>query len=506
MRSSVPLYPIVLATALVLSITLPSGASPYAGIRLVIGFGIGALAAAGMARILLGDRDRAGVAACVAVLFVFNGADWRIGLPLVALLGLLIAERLLAAGRTRAVPWGVVGRVANLAAVVVLLAVFLRGVGDGTLAAALGAARDEGPLGLRGSNGSASPASGSPDVFLLILDGHPRADKMRSVFGADGESFVAALVERGFDVAPASRSNYLLTAQSLPSLLNMGRVADLVDRQRAAASSTGYTLEIRELVNHARVFDTFREAGYEVVAIASGFEEVSLRGADRFIDTGQLNELEVRTIGNTVVAPAIQLLAPDWFADQHRTRVTAVLEATIAVAREAHDRPRFVIAHVPSPHAPVVFAADGSAQPMPDLPSFYDDTFAHRADRDRAAAEYAAQVEHVDRLALEAVDAVVAAEGPAPVVLLLSDHGSAAGVRWDDVANSDLDERTANLFAAATPGRENVFPDDVSLVNVFGRLFNAYFDRPLSLLPDTAYRWQGSLVNEIPIELPGVAR
>ena len=507
MRSGIPLYPAVLAVALVLAITLPSGASPYAGLRMTVGFAIGGLVLAAVARMILGDRDRAGVAASVAVLAIFKATDPRIGFILLAILGLLIIERAMAARRTATAPWPIVGRVANLGAVVLLLAVLIRGAGDGTLAAALAAVRDEGPVALRGAAPFDGGDPAGADVFLIILDGHARADKLEAIFGHDGAPFVEALAGRGFDVAPASRSNYLLTSQSVPSLLNMGRVADLVDREAAAASSTAYTLEIRELVAEARVFAEFRENGYEVVAIASGFEEVSLRGADRFIDTGQVNELELRTLGNTVVAPAIQLVAADWFADQHRSRVAAVLQATVEVAREVRHRPRLIVAHVPSPHAPIVFAADGSAVPMPDLPNFYDDTFTRRGDRDAAIAEYAGQVEHVDALALEAIDGILAAETTPPIVLVLSDHGSAAGLDWDDVANSDLDERTATLFAAFTPGLSDVFPDDVTLVNVFGRLFAALFGRPLELQPDTAYRWEGSLVNEVPIALPasGVA-
>ena len=37
-------------------------------------------------------------------------------------------------------------------------------------------------------------------------------------------------------------------------------------------------------------------------------------------------------------------------------------------------------------------------------------------------------------------------------------------------------ERTGNFFAAITPGREDVFPDDISPVDLFRLLFDAYYD------------------------------
>ena len=394
----------------------------------------------------------------------------------------------------------------NAGAVVLLIAVVLRSAGDGSLGPFVGAIRSEGPVAFRDAVPRGSPVGETPDVYLVILDGHARADKLESVFGYDGTPFLAALESRRFEVAPASRSNYLLTAQSLTSMLNMSHVADVVDRATATATATGYTSEIRRLTSNGLVLDRFRELGYETIAIASGFEEVALRGADRFIDTGQLNELEVRTIGNTVIAPAIQLIDPDWFADQHRSRVVSVFEAATQVANEAHDRPRFVIVHVPSPHAPIVFGAEGAAVPMPDLANFYDDTFTHRSGpRAAELARYAAQVGHIDERALQVVDAILAAAATPPVVLIASDHGSGAGLAWDDLAGSDLDERTAILFAAYTPGRSGLFPTDITLVNVFGLLFEGYFGRAYESLPDTAYRWRDSLVDEVPIDLPDVA-
>jgi hypothetical protein len=502
MSRGVPIYPVLLALALVLSIVVPSGASPYAALRLLVAFAVGGLLLAAAARFLLGDRDRAGVAATVLVLFAFKGIDWRLASLLLIALALIVVERLAAARRPSRVPWAIVGRVMNAGAVVLLVAVFLRSAGDGSLGTFLDAIRSEGPAALREPPDGAIRTDGAPDVLLFILDGHARADKLDTIFGFDGGRFVGALESRGFEVASASRSNYLLTAQSLPSLLNMAPLSAIVDVRLAAASSSGFTAQIRPVASNPRVFKEFRARGYEVIAIASGFEEVALRGADRFIDTGQINELETRTLGNTVVAPAIQLVAPDWFADQQRSRVVSVFEAAVAVAGESRDRPRFVVVHVPSPHAPIVFAADGSAVPMSDLPNFFDDTFTHRtAPRQEALAQYAGQVAHIDDLALDALDRVLAAPMPR-VVLVVSDHGSAAGVRWDDLLGSDLDERTANLFAAYTPGRPDVFPSDISLVNVFGLLFEEYFGRDYDPQPNTAYRWKDSLVDEIPIPLP----
>ncbi len=94
------------------------------------------------------------------------------------------------------------------------------------------------------------------------------------------------------------------------------------------------------------------------------------------------------------------------------------------------------------------------------------------------------EVTYLNTLVLDAIDGVLARSAEPPVILVLSDHGPSSGVRWDEIPRDErepsvLRERIANLFAAYTPGKQDVFPDDVSLVNVFRHLFDAYFGTSL---------------------------
>jgi len=44
-----------------------------------------------------------------------------------------------------------------------------------------------------------------------------------------------------------------------------------------------------------------------------------------------------------------------------------------------------------------------------------------------------------------------------------------------------------------------VFPNDITLVNVFGTLFNAYFGTDIAAKPDAIYRWDDQFTHLIPI-------
>ena len=78
-------------------------------------------------------------------------------------------------------------------------------------------------------------------------------------------------------------------------------------------------------------------------------------------------------------------------------------------------------------------------------------------------------------------------------MLLLSDHGPEELLDWRAPDEPGLGDRFANLFWARTPGHPDLFPDDVTLVNVLPILFNAYLGTDLPLHPNDL--WYGPAQN-----------
>ena len=108
-------------------------------------------------------------------------------------------------------------------------------------------------------------------------------------------------------------------------------------------------------------------------------------------------------------------------------------------------------------------------------------------------------------MVLHAVDGILEASPTPPIILILSDHGSGSGVNWTDLAHSDLDERSANLFAAYTPGHPDLFPHDITLVNVFGRLLGGYYGVQVAEQPDTLYRWDDTMSHLVEVRRRSVS-
>ena len=155
------------------------------------------------------------------------------------------------------------------------------------------------------------------------------------------------------------------------------------------------------------------------------------------------------------------------------------------MAGESSARPRFVFAHIPSPHVP--YALDDTCSIRSDIGAFIDSLPANSPERSGSIIQaIRGQTICVDKLLVDVAGAIVHADEDA-VVIVMSDHGPDELVDWSIPTEPGAAHRFANLFFARTPRVGAPFPRDVSLVNVFPLLFNALWDQQLPLHRDDLF-------------------
>jgi len=491
-RTFPALYPAAILVAFVLNFMVETAVSPYAAGRPLIAALLVGLALPWLVGLATGDRDLAGIVGVVLVFLLVAAPAPAAAVLCVVALALVALQRQLARRRTVVRPgpdrlWPTVTRILTAGALILLVAVGVKAVQLGRVQTAVHDLVAEFPV--RAPAAVATSTADLPNIYLVLLDGYPRADKLRSEFGIDASGFTRALDERGFVVATHSRSNYTSTRLTLAQMFNYSPRIDI------ATGTEGGPRPWRQYINEGRFFSDIRGLGYEVVAVSSGFENVALRQADRFIDTGQLNEFEWVLAQMTGVRVAADALYPTALADHHRARILNAFDVTVDVAREAPAGPRFVFTHVMAPHSPQVFAADGSAVNSPGF-ALFDDLEEVSA---LGLAEYArrldGQIAFINAKVIDLVDRIVAADRDA-VVVVFSDHGSGTSTYGDDPSGWDADLRTANLLAVRSPGRSGIIEDRSTLANVLPRLLRAYAGIGPPDVPETIYAWT---------ELPGAS-
>jgi hypothetical protein len=278
-----------------------------------------------------------------------------------------------------------------------------------------------------------------------------------------------------------------MTELTMPSLFYMQPLDRIEAMAPVLSGESRVEPTLRSTLNRNPVFDLLRVRGYEIVTSAPPYEDVTLRSADRYLDDGQVNEFELHVLRSTALLDVIDRLAPDFLSEQHRQRLLSGFRHIQLEAERSVPAPRFVFVHVAGPHMPAVFDADGHPVRAPNTFNFYSDTI---IDRDIDAAEfgrqYVAQLRYLDELTLGAVEQIVTRD-PDAVVIVFSDHGSRSRTDFREVGASDIDEAFSNLFAARTPGHDDLFPDNVTLVNLFPILFNGYFELDLPTHPDRTF-------------------
>jgi hypothetical protein len=193
-----------------------------------------------------------------------------------------------------------------------------------------------------------------------------------------------------------------------------------------------------------RGITAFRDAGYEVVASAEGFEHISMRAAvDRFLDRPELTDLEMLLLQSTWLLD-MPGVPRDWFLEEHRRRIDGIFDDASSVVVEDADHPVFGFFHVPSPHAPIAFGPDGG--PVTWGSRQFGAAFADEYGLTQPAflEAYAAQLAYLHARTLQLVREIRESNSQAAIVVL-SDHGTSAE------PSSDPQGQLPNLIATHLP-------------------------------------------------------
>ena len=346
----VPLYPAALVAAFILVTWGHASLSLFLVLRpLLVGVGC-TLGLTLMLAAVFGERDRAGLVAAAMVLMAMS-IDDRTAAILAVVIVALSVEGVWHRGRSFATAH-LATRLLTFISAVLMLAVVIDLASSGTWA-------DVGSELTRPPLPAVGPANAeAPDIYVFLLDGYPgdRAASRATAFDAD--AFPAALARRGFDVTRDSHSNYLQTPLTLASMLTMRHLVDIP----TLAPPHGPARDLRRLravLDDAPAFAEFRAAGYRVTVVDPGYAHTELRRVDRFIAQPGPAELSLVLMKGTRLHRVIEAVAPGTMNRLARGRIEDAFSAAERIGAETSSGPRLVFVHVPAPHPPWVFEADG---------------------------------------------------------------------------------------------------------------------------------------------------
>ena len=331
----------------------------------------------------------------------------------------------------------------------------------------------------------------SPDVYYIILDSYTRNDTLSSHFSYDNSSFIESLESAGFYVAECSQSNYSYTTLSLASSLNFNYLQTL---SPSLSSNSKDETDVYPLLFHNAAAYFFRQLGYRFVAFESGYSPTELVDADVYYSQGSdwlgilledgINPFEAMQLNSSAgmfiyeLSPHLpqvvqKFLSLDTAYVVHRNRILYTLNRLERMA--LLPGPKFVFAHILTPHNPFVFGPNGEyiERKTP---------FTLNDDRDVVMMEdyasgYRDQLTYLNQRILTIINTLIQESSQPPVIILQSDHGVPRLQGCNDTI--------LNAYFLPGTGRQELYPN-ISPINTFRVVFNRYFGGQLNLLPDTS--------------------
>ena len=323
-----------------------------------------------------------------------------------------------------------------------------------------------------------------PDVYYIILDGYAGSDSLEEFYDYDNQEFTSFLTEKGFFVASESRCNYPWTYLSLASSLNMEYINSL--SEDAGIGSDDRTLPY-EMITSNKVWKFLGSKGYQFVHFdSSGWGPTDRnRNADISIRVNRFNEFNISIIQTTMLKPFEKYIITD-------SGIQKVLYSFSNLGKVNQiPGPKYIFAHIMSPHPPFFFTADGELVPEVEykLNAYWE------------REKYLDQLIYINNRVKTLVEEILSGSKIPPIIIIQGDHGARstlgnprgdredpANIGWHYPTAEMLRESTPILNAYYLPGADSsLLYDSISPVNTFRLVFNTYFDEDYELLDDRCY-------------------
>ena len=329
--------------------------------------------------------------------------------------------------------------------------------------------------------------SEKPDIYYFIFDRYARQDQLKTVYGHDNAEFLDALRQRGFFIADNAYSNYQRTTHSVISSLNF----DYLDRLDTPATRNKLDwLPLYQMFQDFRIGRFLKSIGYEVHFSGTWWEPTRrIAIADVTHNFYEMPEIARFIYENSLIVEAAEFVgfrnaAPLYWQCQ-RSRL---MFEDIRSAPDS-EKPKFHFAHFLIPHPPFVTHESGRCLEKGEALA-----------RGRTQ-NYVGQLTYANGQILATVDALLAAPGPKPIIILQADEGpwpekyareevtaigrDASKVEWREVSPGDLREKMAIFSAIYAPriqpaGRYS----QISPVNTFRLILRDYFNVAIEPLSD----------------------
>jgi hypothetical protein len=335
------------------------------------------------------------------------------------------------------------------------------------------------------SSVSPSPAgSNLPDVYYIILDGYARSDVLQELYQYDNSSFINALEERGFFIASESQSNYMQTALSVSSSLNMEYLTGF----SKIAPDRG---QLIGMIKNNKIRAIFESFGYKTIGFSSGYQPTEWVNSNYYFSSpeiGKSHDLEALLLINSAADILVEQKWLDLPITKYRSQQERISYTFSSLAEEVPSisGPKLIFAHIIAPHPPFVFDQNGPI--TPDEVYVLQDGNKYWGNKVEYIHKYINQLSYINDLVIETIDNILDKSVNPPIIIIQADHGPGAYLDWNSSKDTCFKERFSILNAYYFPDKKvDLLNENITPVNTFRIIFNSYFGTDFDLLDNKEY-------------------
>jgi hypothetical protein len=280
---------------------------------------------------------------------------------------------------------------------------------------------------------------------------------------------------------------------SLSSSLNMNYIQSL----KADGARIENRKDLISILENSRVRSVLAQNGYQTVSFRNDYKATMPNATIYYDDTGSgpaapVTAFESILLDHTMVRvltvlPAFHKTLIEMPYDTHRHYILSTFARVQEIPSLNGDY--FVYAHIIAPHPPFVFDQNGVALAHYEPFKLADaNHFIKDHSRKAYITGYRQQMQYINTLVLEAVDAILATSKTPPIIIIQGDHGPGAYLHWGSLEKTLPGERFSILSAYYFPDQDysQLYPS-ISPINSFRVLLNKYFGENYKILPDRHY-------------------
>lgn len=321
-------------------------------------------------------------------------------------------------------------------------------------------------------------ASELPDIYYIIFDRYPKAETLKEVYDFDNSAFLDYLTDKGFFVAEESTANYLKTAHSLASTLNLQYINYLSNELGEEETSWA---PLYKMLQDYEVWRFLKARGYKFIHLGSWWYPTSRnKYADVNYNHYLLPEFSSVLFQTTVFYPVSVFLRLYDVRLEQLERVVFKFEKLEEIPK-MHE-PTFVFAHMLIPHDPYVVDKEGNFVSWDEVNK--------RSRKDN----FINQLVFTNKKASGLIDKLLQDSETPPIIILQGDEGpfppqyllNEKAFNWETASKEELKKKMGILNAYYLPDADTdgLLYKTMTPVNTFRVIFDKYFGADLGTLPD----------------------